>query len=257
MIEKAIIFGNLPIATKVVKLLRERDVEILGCVIGDDSRKYHDPWDEIGLADYCVREKIPTFNFDGLITLVESVKYNVIGFSCRFNRILPKRLIALFSEGVINFHGGLLPEMGGLYSSCHTILENCSKGGGTIHYIDEFIDNGDIILRCEFDVMPDDNSYIIFQKTQEALLSGFTNVIDDILEKRVQVKSQAELVKEGYAKRYYDKNSIFVKKRLRGDEGLEYIYKVVRAFDFPGHEPAFIEFGEKRIYLTAQEFFKH
>lgn len=255
MIKKAVIFGNLPIATKVARILRDRSVEIVGCVIGADSKRYYDPWPEVGLAEYSYNEGINLLSFDDVLTLGETIDADIIGISCRFNRIIPKNIISVFSDGIVNFHGGLLPEMGGLYSSCHTILEGQGKGGGTIHYIDEFIDNGDIILRCEFDVDEEDNSFSVFQKTQRALLKGFEQVVEDILHRKVKVRTQAELLEEGYKKGYYDKNSINLKKRLTGGESFEDMYRIVRAFDFPGHEPAYIESGNKKIYLTTQIFF--
>lgn len=56
-------------------------------------------------------------------------------------RIIKKDVIALFEEGVINFHPGRIPETSGLDSFFYTIQKNI-PAGVTVHYIDERVDAG-------------------------------------------------------------------------------------------------------------------
>ena len=116
------------------------------------------------MEEFAKEKLIPIIDFNKIKS--ENRKY-FLGISARFSRIIPSYVINKFEAGIITFHGGLLPEFGGLFSSCHTILENSKIGGGTIHFIDEGIDTGEIISRCEFQVGRHDTSVSVFQKTQK------------------------------------------------------------------------------------------
>jgi len=60
-------------------------------------------------------------------------------------RIIRREVIDLFSDGVVNFHPGKIPETSGLDSFYYTIKNNCSMGV-TVHCIDQKVDAGKFIL---------------------------------------------------------------------------------------------------------------
>jgi methionyl-tRNA formyltransferase len=175
----------------------------------------------------------------------------LIGFSCRFDKILKKKHINLFQKGIVNFHGGLLPEFGGLYSSCHTILEGAEFGGGTLHYIDDGIDCGDIISREEFKVENDDTSISIFKKTQIVLLNAFLKYFDELIFGNLKSINQNKLISMGYAKNYFDRNSLDGKKKFNLDDDPILIDRKVRAFEFPDKEPAYFVINNKKYYAKT------
>ena len=63
--------------------------------------------------------------------------------------ILWKRLLDIPRLGVLNVHLGLLPEIRGMSSPEWSLLKNI-PAGVTLHYMDEGIDTGPILHRCEF-----------------------------------------------------------------------------------------------------------
>lgn len=63
--------------------------------------------------------------------------------------ILRKQLLEVPRLGVINVHLGLLPEIRGMSSPEWSLL-NSVPIGISIHYVDEGIDTGPILRRCEF-----------------------------------------------------------------------------------------------------------
>ena len=246
--KKIIVFGDLPIATKVCEeILKYPEVELVGVVLGEKlSLKNNDPWNVPILKEYAIENNIPILDFDTI-----NNKY-FLGISARFSRIIPKEVIASFEKGIINFHGGLLPEYAGLNSTCHEILDNAKYGGGTIHYIDEGIDTGEIIVRCEVEISNDETSISLFRKTQLALFEGFKNIFPELL-KGEKVHSCLSN-KTG---NYFDKNSLLGRKEIDlTNMKIEDIYRIIRAFDFPGHEPAYFRINGKKVYLTTQDFFK-
>lgn len=63
--------------------------------------------------------------------------------------ILRKSLLQVPRLGVLNAHLGLLPEIRGMSSPEWSLLKDV-PAGVTIHYIDEGIDTGPVLQRCEF-----------------------------------------------------------------------------------------------------------
>lgn len=246
-----IVFGDLPIATKTVMFLQTLpDVEI-GVVVGNEKPHNNDPWTDVPLlADYCAQQGLTRYTMDELTQKFGAGELT-LGLSCRFSRIIKEELIDRFQNGIINTHGGLLPEFGGLYSANHTILQNSPIGGGTIHYIDAGIDTGRIIRRCEFPVTADDTAYTVFQKTQASLAEGLEAVIPEALEHRFEGIPHEEFVRRGYKACYYKKGTLeenrIVDPKTMTPEELE---RHVRAFDFPSYEPAYmLDSNGKKLYL--------
>ncbi|PKD44655.1 formyltransferase family protein [Rhodohalobacter barkolensis] len=250
--KKIIVFGDLPIATLVAKhIMEDPNVQLIGVVIGNENPTNNDPWEKVPLlAEYVEREGIHKFSLDELVSKFQKNDL-YIGFSCRFSKILKKEHIQLFQQGIVNFHGGLLPEFGGLYSSCHTILEGSNLGGGTIHFIDEQIDSGQIIVRAEIEVTDKDTSYTLFQRTQEALIISFYDYYKTIFNKSVKTQKPINYSKKGINSNYYDKNSLLGKKQFYLTDSEEKIDRVIRAFEFPGKEPAFFKLNGKKYFVKT------
>lgn len=256
--KKVVVFGDLPIATKVVEYILENNgIELIGVVLGADNLHNNDPWKDVPLLKDFAKSK------DINILTFEDLKKNyskgglALGLSCRFSKIIKKDILDLFENGIINMHGGLLPEFAGLYSCNHTLLLNSSIGGGTLHYIDEGIDSGNIIKRCEFNIEDDDTGQSVFEKTQIVLFNGLIEILDDAVNGKIKSKSIKEYISEGHVSGYFDKNSIKDKKRVdlnKMDNAT--VLNVIRAFDFVGYEPAYMIINNKKIYLTIRRGIK-
>lgn len=70
-------------------------------------------------------------------------------------RILSKELIALFGEGIINFHTGLLPELRGLDTPLWAVMDD-QPPFITAHWIADKIDVGRFICKQQVPLYPDD-----------------------------------------------------------------------------------------------------
>lgn len=246
-----IVFGELPIATKITMFLEALGQVEIGVVIGNKTPHNNDPWGDIPLlTEYCEKRNIPTYTIDQINTLFGEGDLD-LGLSCRFSVVLKRETIAKFKQGIINTHGGLLPEFRGVYSVNHTILKGSPVGGGTLHYIDENIDTGAIIRRCEFEVQPDDTAYTVHQKTQQTLEKNLEEIIPEALKGRLPCIDQDELTNKGVESSYYDKHSLEGQKEIKLDEmDCDEIIRRIRAFDFPGYEPAYIvDKNGRKVYL--------
>lgn len=103
-----------------------------------------------------------------------------IAVVCAFNNKIPKEVLDIPPQGFINCHPSLLPEYRGGNPYFHVILNNETKTGTTIHYMDENFDTGDIITQEELPIEPDETLGLLFHKLNMQCAKLITEVIDKI-----------------------------------------------------------------------------
>ncbi|WP_435156840.1 methionyl-tRNA formyltransferase [Haladaptatus sp. DFWS20] len=68
---------------------------------------------------------------------------------------------------VINVHSSLLPDYRGVSPSFWSLLNDEDKTGISVHYMDENIDTGDVILQEELEIHPDDTLHTLNRRVAE------------------------------------------------------------------------------------------
>ena len=76
-----------------------------------------------------------------------------------FMKILSKKFIRSFRKKIINIHPSLLPKFKGLNTFEKVLNENEKKTGCTVHFVNEKLDSGKIILKKFFYIEKKDNIY--------------------------------------------------------------------------------------------------
>ena len=72
-------------------------------------------------------------------------------------RIVSPQLINTFPGRIINLHPSLLPKYKGLNAIQQAIDSGDSLTGVSIHYVNEELDSGEIIIQEEVPILPDDS----------------------------------------------------------------------------------------------------
>lgn len=108
-------------------------------------------------------------------------------------RIIKKNIIQKFSQGIINFHPGLIPETRGLDSALWALYYGLPLGV-TAHFIDERVDAGRIIQKREINIAKDDTFYDINEKLYDLQLKMLPDVIELAIS---QDFASFELIKQG------------------------------------------------------------
>ena len=65
-------------------------------------------------------------------------------------KIISNKIIKNFKKKIINIHPSLLPKYKGLNTFSRMLKNKEIKAGCTVHYVDEKLDNGKIIVKKEF-----------------------------------------------------------------------------------------------------------
>ena len=100
-----------------------------------------------------------------------------------FMRILSKNFIRRFKGKIINIHPSLLPRYKGL-NTFNRALKNKDKFTGcTVHYVDEKLDNGRIIIKKRVNINNDDNESDLKKRVQSEERIVYSMAIRKIFKK--------------------------------------------------------------------------
>jgi len=81
-----------------------------------------------------------------------------------FMRIVKKPLINAFPNRVINIHPALLPSFPGLHGQAQAVDYGVRISGCTVHFVDEGMDTGPVIIQAAVPVSPDDTEETLSER---------------------------------------------------------------------------------------------
>ncbi len=112
---------------------------------------------------------------------------------CLFaNQMLKKQVISIPKLGTLNAHGSLLPKYRGAAQYFWYLFNGDKKGGVTVHYMDEGLDTGDIVLQKEFDIKKDDSMLSLHIKIGKTATGLYDKVIELFKNKKAKRIPQAK-----------------------------------------------------------------
>ena len=97
-----------------------------------------------------------------------------------FMRVLKSPMLDAFPRCIVNIHPSLLPKFPGLEAWKQALLAGEKVSGCTVHYVDEKIDHGDIIVRREVPILPNDTPESLHARIQIAEHELYPTVIGQI-----------------------------------------------------------------------------
>lgn len=90
-----------------------------------------------------------------IIGLLEGAGVGLIALA-GFMRILSPRLVRHFSRRILNIHPSLLPSFPGLHVQAKALEYGVKFSGCTVHFVDEGVDTGPIIVQAAVPVLEGD-----------------------------------------------------------------------------------------------------
>ena len=94
-----------------------------------------------------------------------------------FMKILSKKFIRDFKGKIINIHPSLLPRYKGLNTFQRVLKSKEKFTGCTVHFVDEKLDNGKIIIRSKVMIADKDNVQTLKRKVQIQEYKSYSNAI--------------------------------------------------------------------------------
>ena len=164
--------------------------------------------------------------------------------SISFNQIFRKQIIETPKYSIINYHAGKLPFYRGRNILNWALINDEKEFGLTVHYVDEGIDTGDIILQKTYKITDNDNYQTLLKKAQEECPELITSVLELFLSDIPQGIHQSELHSTGF----------YCGERKPGDEIINWnqssrdVFNFIRALVPPG--PSAVTYiNNKKIFI--------
>jgi len=119
----------------------------------------------------CIRHNVKVFkvkdiNSAEFINILQTVKADVV-ISVASPQIFKSELINTPPLGCINVHGAPLPKYRGMLPSFWMLLNAEKEGAVTVHYVDEAVDSGDIILQRKYVIEPNITHHELIIKSKK------------------------------------------------------------------------------------------
>ena len=96
---------------------------------------------------------------------------------------LKKQLLEIPKIGVLNRHNALLPKNRGRLTPFWVLFNNENRTGVSIHFVEEFLDSGDIVIQKEFKVSKNDNFNSLVNKNYKIASKAMIEALN-LLEKK-------------------------------------------------------------------------
>lgn len=167
MKDKRVVFMGTPeFAVPVLEKLIENTNVVLVVTQRDKSVGRHSELKFTPIKEVAVKHNIPVFQPEKIrndYDMVIECKPDII-ITCAYGQIIPKVLLDYPEYGCINVHASLLPKLRGGAPLHKAIIYGEKETGITIMYMDEKMDNGDIIATEKIDILDSDNVGTIHDK---------------------------------------------------------------------------------------------
>jgi len=104
-----------------------------------------------------------------------------------FMRILSPEFIKKFKNRILNIHPSILPAFPGLDAQRQAIESGVSHSGCTVHFVDEGVDTGPIIVQETVKIKNDDTKEILSKRILAKEHSAYVKAVKLIAEKKIKV----------------------------------------------------------------------
>lgn len=112
-----------------------------------------------------------------------------------FDRLVTRVLLHAFPQRVMNIHPALLPAFKGLHAQRQAVVEGAKITGATVHFVDEDVDHGPIVVQGAVPVLSDDSEETLAQRIHEVEHEIYPLAIQLFAEGRLSVEGRRVVVR--------------------------------------------------------------
>jgi methionyl-tRNA formyltransferase len=163
---RIVFIGQAQFGKESLEALINQGEDVVGVITVEDAgnRNYPNPVKECATAHNIALYQANYLKKAEAVDWVRVLQPDllVLGFVTAF---VPLEMIELATHGGINYHPSLLPKYRGGSAINWAIINGETETGVTIHFIDEGVDTGPILLQEKVDIAPDDTvKSVYFEK---------------------------------------------------------------------------------------------
>jgi phosphoribosylglycinamide formyltransferase-1 len=129
-----------------------------------------------------------------VIAALQAAKVDLVCLA-GYMRLLSPEFIHAFPQRIINMHPSLLPAFPGLDAQKQAFDYGVKVSGCTVHFVDEFLDHGAIIVQKVVPVLPDDDDHTLAARILEQEHIAYSEAINMVLRGDHEVQGRRVLLK--------------------------------------------------------------
>ena len=171
----------------------------------------------------------PNINSDEFLKSISNHECDLY-ISMSFDQIFKNKILSLPKLGIINCHAGKLPFYRGRNILNWVLINDEKEFGITVHYVDEGIDTGDIIIQELFPINDNDTYSSLLKVAHEKCGLLLLKAVELIRKNKVKKVPQKNIMRYG----------MYCSRRIAGDEFINWdqssreIFNFIRALSYPG-----------------------
>ncbi|MCD1116150.1 methionyl-tRNA formyltransferase [Chryseobacterium turcicum] len=194
---KVVFLGTPEFAKTALEAIHQSHHEIVGVVtVADKASGRGQKINQSPVKVFAVENNLPVFQPEKLRNpefLEELRKLDADIFVVVAFRMMPKVLFEMPKMGTFNLHASLLPDYRGAAPINYAVINGEEKTGATTFFINEKIDEGNILLQEEIPVLEDENAGHLHDRLMEMGSKLVVKTLDELAENSIIEKPQPEV----------------------------------------------------------------
>ncbi|MBW7675978.1 methionyl-tRNA formyltransferase [Chryseobacterium chendengshani] len=191
---KVVFFGTPEFAKTALAALHQSNHKVVGVVtVGDKASGRGQKINQSAVKIYAVENNLHILQPEKLRNpeFLEEIKdLNADVFVVVAFRMMPKILFEMPELGTFNLHASLLPDYRGAAPINYAVINGEEKTGATTFFINEKIDEGNILLQEEIEILPDENAGSLHDRLMEMGAQLIVKTLDGLSENSITEKPQ-------------------------------------------------------------------
>lgn len=124
-----------------------------------------------------------------------------------YMRLLSPPFVEAYNNRIMNIHPALLPAFPGLHAQCKALQYGLKFSGCTVHFVDEGVDTGPIIIQAVVPVLDDDTEEILSARILAYEHQIYPRAIQLFAEGRLEIRGRRVLCHETKTSQAHDKRA--------------------------------------------------
>jgi len=124
--------------------------------------------------------------------MIQALREKYVDLICLagYMRLLSPEFIRAFPHKILNIHPSLLPAFPGLDAQKQALEYGVKVSGCTVHFVDEALDHGPIILQKTVPVLPDDDEHSLSERILKEEHKAYSEAVAMVLGGSVKIEGR-------------------------------------------------------------------
>ncbi|REC47955.1 methionyl-tRNA formyltransferase [Chryseobacterium pennipullorum] len=194
---KVVFLGTPEFAKTSLEAIHQSHHQVVGVVtVADKASGRGQKIHQSPVKVYASEHNIPVFQPEKLRNpefLAELKGLDADVFVVVAFRMMPKVLFEMPEMGTFNLHASLLPDYRGAAPINYAVINGEEKTGATTFFINEKIDEGNILLQEEIAILPDENAGSLHDRLMEMGSHLVVKTLDALAQNSIEEQPQPQV----------------------------------------------------------------